>query len=103
LAKPEIFALHKQEIIALLQQSLLCHLVCHLHVQFNTNNTDIWNNAIHRNFLELIDFSVSCWLNLYYERTKIFFLEDFKSLASFKTEIDLFPRCKYVTKSIEKR
>ena len=28
---------------------------------------------------------------------------DFKSLASFKTEIDFFPRCKYVTKSIEKR
>jgi zona occludens toxin (predicted ATPase) len=51
-------------------------------VQFNTDNTDIWNNTKLSFFLEMIDFSVSCWLYLRYEKTKIFFPEDFESSAS---------------------
>ena len=62
--------------------------LCHLPVQFNTDNTDIWNNTIHPSFLEIIDFSVSCWLYLRYEKARIFFPEDFKSLTSFQTKID---------------
>ena len=60
----------------------LCHLVCHLPVQFNTDNTDNWNNTIHPNFLEIVDFSVSCWLCVLYEKARFLPPEDFKSLES---------------------
>lgn len=55
--------------------------LCHLPVQINTDN---WNNTIHTNFLEIIDFSVSCWLYVLYEKARFLYPEDFKSLASDK-------------------
>ena len=60
----------------------LCHLVCHLPIQFNTDNTDNWNNTKLSNFLGIVDFSVSCSLCVPYEKAKIFSPEDFKSLVS---------------------
>jgi len=84
----------------------LCHLVCYLPVQFNTDNTDNWNNTIHPNFLEIVDFSVSCWLCVLYEKAGIFTPEDFESSASvqLKTKLHLCHICAiFMLKMMEKR
>ncbi len=62
----------------------MCHLVCHLLVQLYADNTSNWNNTELSSFLEIIDFSVSCWLYLRDEKAMIFFPEDFESSASVR-------------------
>ena len=68
----------------------LCPLLCHLFVQFNTDNTNNWNNTILPNSLKNVDFSVSYWLCVSYGRPLFFSPEDFESLASYSTKTDFF-------------
>ena len=71
--------------------------LCHLPVQFNTDNTDNWKDTKLPHFQELVDFSVSYWYLMLYRKTRVIFPEDFKSLESIQIKIEFCLRNEYVT------